>query len=444
MGNQASKLDESARLRSRTHRTGLLVLACGLAAAAALVLGAWQPDPSSGSPLADGHEPRPSGALAGDRDPASDDRQDPDDRVAEPSRTIVWLRGLDRDEALAVQELLAHLPSTTLRGDVIGLRSVADAAGGVVLVLTDGFRIPMSVLFIDPATFTEVVHQDDAGAAPLATLERRQAVLSQSAARIRDVGVGGQLTLMGTDGELQVTVTAIIDDQWTRRSEIVLHADDADALGMGDGFHTVGIVHDEGPTATRRMLGHVEELIGHHPTSAVDESDSQPSPQIVLSLIEVKQRFGEFAYRPRAGTRDIDIDPEFVDEMIVTVMVPVVGEVRCHRDIIDDLTAVLDAIVAAGLDDWIDPSRYAGCHYPRRISPDRARLSHHSWGIAIDLNVDLSLPGLGPKPPEAIIEIFGRHGFRWGGDFSQPDNHHWEWVGTDATHRPHRRLPPPR
>lgn len=444
MGNQASKLNESPPLRSRTHRTGLLVLAGGLVAAAALVLGAWQPDPSSGSPLADGHEPRSLGSPAADRETASDDTHGTDDLVAEPSRTIVWLRGLDRDEAHAIQESLADHPSTMLRGDVVGIRSVADAAGDVVLLLSDGFRIPMSVLFIDPATFTEVVHQGDAGAAPLVTLERGQAVLSQSAARLRDVGVGGQLSLIGTDGELRVTVTAIIDDPWTRRNEMVLHAGDADALGMDDGFHTVGIVRDDDPTATRRILDRVGALIGRHPTSAVDESDRQPSPHIVLSLIEVKQRFGEFAYRPRAGTRDIDIDPEFVDEMIVTVVVAVVGEVRCHRDIIDDLSAALDAIVAAGLDDWIDPSRYAGCHYPRRISPDRARLSHHSWGIAIDLNVDLSLPGLGPEPPEAIIDIFGRHGFRWGGDFSQPDNHHWEWVGTDATHRPRRPLPPHR
>lgn len=34
-----------------------------------------------------------------------------------------------------------------------------------------------------------------------------------------------------------------------------------------------------------------------------------------------------------------------------------------------------------------------------------------------------------------MIEIFGRHGFRWGGDFTTPDNHHWEWVGVRATER---------
>ena len=72
----------------------------------------------------------------------------------------------------------------------------------------------------------------------------------------------------------------------------------------------------------------------------------------------------------------------------------------------------------------------AGCFHPRRIAYGRENLSRHAWGIAIDLNVDFSQPGAGPVPPQEFIEIWGRHGFRWGGDFTTPDNHHFEWVGT--------------
>lgn len=81
---------------------------------------------------------------------------------------------------------------------------------------------------------------------------------------------------------------------------------------------------------------------------------------------------------------------------------------------------------------------YGGCYHPRLISADRDRLSRHSWGIAIDLNVDLSQPGLGPPPPPEVVEILGRHGFRWGGDFLHADNHHFEWIGEEATRRPER------
>lgn len=29
----------------------------------------------------------------------------------------------------------------------------------------------------------------------------------------------------------------------------------------------------------------------------------------------------------------------------------------------------------------------------------------------------------------AHLAAFEEHGFRWGGDFLTPDNHHLEWVG---------------
>ncbi|MGI8575156.1 MAG: M15 family metallopeptidase [Egibacteraceae bacterium] len=108
---------------------------------------------------------------------------------------------------------------------------------------------------------------------------------------------------------------------------------------------------------------------------------------------------------------------------------PLLGTVRCHRDILPDMRAALRQVAEAGLSDEIDPGRYAGCFYPRRISTAAAQLSRHSWGIALDINVDLSLEAGGERPHPEIIAAFARHGFRWGGDFIVPDNHHFEWIG---------------
>src|SRR5690606_7173663 len=79
--------------------------------------------------------------------------------------------------------------------------------------------------------------------------------------------------------------------------------------------------------------------------------------------------------------------------------------------------------------------RYGGCFAARTIDPDGDRLSRHAWGVAIDINVDMSRPDLGPIPPPSVRDIFAAHGFRWGGDFRTPDNHHFEWVGQSATDR---------
>lgn len=159
------------------------------------------------------------------------------------------------------------------------------------------------------------------------------------------------------------------------------------------------------------------------------EDDGRRRGPLVLSLPEVKRRFGEFAFRPRSGTREVDLEPGFRDEHIVTVEVPLLGNVTCHEAIVDDLRAALRTVVDAGLVSEIDPSRYGGCFYPRRISVADDGLSRHSWGIAIDINVDLSHPDLGPPPHPDVVAAFEAHGFRWGGDFLHPDNHHFEWVG---------------
>jgi hypothetical protein len=223
-----------------------------------------------------------------------------------------------------------------------------------------------------------------------------------------------------------------------RRAEVIAHRDDADALGLGpEGSLVVrhGLALDEIP----RLAEALEALGPDGETARVSGAgvdDGRHTAPLVLSLGEIKARFGEFAYRPRNGVREIDVDPAWVDAHIIEASIPVLGTVRCHRAIVDDLRAAIEEVVAADLEEHLAPRRYGGCHYARRIHPDTDRLSSHSWGIAIDINVDLDHPGLGPVPPDAMIEIFARHGFRWGGDFTQPDNHHYEWIGPAAVQRP--------
>jgi hypothetical protein len=159
---------------------------------------------------------------------------------------------------------------------------------------------------------------------------------------------------------------------------------------------------------------------------------------LVLDTLTLKERFGEFAFRLVLDQREVVVDPAYVDATMVEERMPVIGTVRCHRAIMDDLRAAVDELIAAGHADWLSPRRYSGCFYPRRIGFGRENLSRHTWGIAIDLNVDFSLPGAGPEAPDDLVAIMGRHGFRWGGDFSTPDNHHFEWVGEAATVRPDR------
>jgi hypothetical protein len=340
------------------------------------------------------------------------------------------------------------LAVTVSRSDTVGLLGSRTADGTPRDELRDGFRIPVGVSAIDPSATAATLALE--GADPelldvVAGLEPGQALLTASSAEVRGLDIGGRLDL---DGVVDLVVVGVVPDDAAGRTEIMVHREHAEPLGMRPG-RSLTVRHEVSSGAPTGELIAAIEVLAPDPddvritdvaAEAIEreEADREASPArapLVLGLPELKATFGEFAYRPRSGVREIDIDPAFVDANMVTRRVPLLGNVTCHRAIIDDVAAALDELVEAGLGSWVNPAQYGGCFHARRIGTDRDRLSSHSWGAAIDINVDLSLPGLGPVPPDEMITIFGRNGFRWGGDFTTPDNHHWEWVGERATER---------
>jgi hypothetical protein len=255
-----------------------------------------------------------------------------------------------------------------------------------------------------------------------------QVLLSATAARLRGVGRGGRIDVGGAIG---LEVAGVVTDRSARGSELVVHLDDADGIGLGR-RESLLVRHDV------VLAEAIRDLVADTEDERLALRHDGEGPRLVLSQAELKDRFGEFAFRLVLNQREVDVARAFVAEHITIERMPVLGNVRCHRLIMDDLRAALEEVVDAGLEDWISPRRYGGCYHPRRIGFGRENLSRHAWGIAIDLNVDFALPGAGPVPPDAFIAIMGRHGFRWGGDFSAPDNHHFEWVGESALVRPVR------
>ncbi|MGA0830627.1 MAG: M15 family metallopeptidase [Nitriliruptoraceae bacterium] len=342
-----------------------------------------------------------------------------------------------------------------LRSDTLGLTEAVAADGGVVERHTGGWRVPVSVTALDPPHHARVVGADEAGAAALAALAPGAVLLSESGAGLRGVGVGATVTIAGRldlSRALTLTVAGVVPDGLVNGAELAVHLDDADALGL-DTRESLLVRHrddgerPDGTTAGARMAEDLEALwltVGRT-DEEVDDAELRAralgvdsGPRLILGATEVKERFGEFAYRPTPNVREVDVERAWLEENLRTVRLPVIGAVNCHRLILDDLAAAVDDLVAAGYSEWLSPRRYAGCWYPRRIMTGRAALSRHTWGIAIDLNVDMSAPGLGAEPPDELIAIMGRHGFRWGGDFTTPDNHHWEWLGAAAAERPER------
>jgi hypothetical protein len=103
--------------------------------------------------------------------------------------------------------------------------------------------------------------------------------------------------------------------------------------------------------------------------------------------------------------------------------------VTCHRALLPQLRGALRELIARGLGHTVDRAQYAGCYTPRFIDRDpEGRLSHHSWGIALDLNAGENTFGGDSRQNEELVEVMTSWGFTWGGGWLVPDPMHFEWL----------------
>jgi hypothetical protein len=109
-----------------------------------------------------------------------------------------------------------------------------------------------------------------------------------------------------------------------------------------------------------------------------------------------------------------------------TVAITTVGGVDTA---LEAVSAELDALPDAQMH-LLMPS--AGTYVCRDVAGSTAR-SMHAWGAAIDLNADAaeywrwSRAGWHNRVPIAVVRIFERHGFIWGGRWDHYDTMHFEY-----------------
>lgn len=110
-----------------------------------------------------------------------------------------------------------------------------------------------------------------------------------------------------------------------------------------------------------------------------------------------------------------------------------VTRIQCHQLIAEQLTAALRDILAHyGYEKLVELGidLYGGCFNYRFMRGSAEKLSHHSWGVAIDLDPERNLLGETAKTarfarPEykAMIDIFYKHGF-----FSLGREKNYDWM----------------
>ncbi len=294
-----------------------------------------------------------------------------------------------------------------------------NAAGQIIDETKPGFVIPVELHAIDPADHQRFVPSDVYFL--LADLAPDQVILGRSSARFHRLGPGGTLTL--EDGTT-LTVAGVVDDEWVGAAELVTTS--PDAITLGADRERYAVVRFEGDRealepATVVLTDKSVRVWGEGEVDMFRHADA------VQSQIRIKERFGEFSYRPLGG-QSVEIDPEWVAANIVMVRLPLIGSITCHRDFAALLRQVMDELESGGNGRIINSGSDNGCWNARFIA-GRRDLSRHAWGIAADINWGNPHDSLRSPVAPALLAATSAAGITSGHEWVNPDPGHFEWYG---------------
>ncbi|MGH2725299.1 MAG: M15 family metallopeptidase [Actinomycetota bacterium] len=384
-------------------RTGLVAAAlAGALAGAAIMLTL----PVPGVPLEPVSPPQPpAGAVRG----------------AAPVPTLLaWTPGgLPGGFADAVRRLPGVRAAAEVRSGTAWLSAWRDRSGQTQRP-PKGFQVPVEVAAVQPAGYTAFVPPADRAA--IEALAGGGVLLGETSAGLRGMGSGGTLRF----GPRSLRVEGVIADELVGAHEVVVSARTGARLGVTSPPYLL-VLPREGasPRAIERGVRRSVPPGTRIRVRAPGETPVFRHGDAVLPPVRLKALFGEFPARPD-GDGTITPDPAWVRANIRTARVPILGEIHCHRRIIPLFRAALAELARRGLGNLIQG--YAGCFSPRfaNFNPTSG-LSHHSWGVAFDINAAQNPLGAEPTMDPRMVEVMRRWGFTWGGLWLVPDGMHFEF-----------------
>jgi hypothetical protein len=280
----------------------------------------------------------------------------------------------------------------------------------------------MNIAAVDPATYRNYT--------PAESAEFQEAWDRVAAGQVslapslsRRVARKKKLLRLGSGRDAPRVPIGVLNAQQIPQVDAVVNQQVGEALGMKPGNALVVATYPlRSPQSVRTPM---EKIAGRTASVQILGPDLDTSVQQTAYLVgSVGSAVGIFNYTVIGGGR-IAPDPAWVAAHIVTGTVPILGAVTCNRRIFPQLEAALREVVARGLADKIHPGEYAGCYYPRFIA-GTTRLSNHSFGLALDLNVPGNQRGTVGEMDRDVVQIFEKWGFTWGGHWRYTDPMHFE------------------
>jgi hypothetical protein len=369
-----------------------------------------------------------SGGTAGPSTSAPPTSIAPPDSSTPPDTVAAWLAwmpgGFPEPFRHQIPSASGITKDVIVEGDTLWMTASHDTNDDVIDQPPSPYKIPIDSFAVDPngyAPFLPAGQRDPI----VRALRQGEAVLGESSAKLRRIGVGGTMSF----GDVTVTVGAIAPDDAIGWSELLVNPHVGHRLGIEHERYLLAFADDSMTLA--RFTSDVRSLIPA-------DSDLRTVPPGGTRYVRVasgvnppvvfKQVFGEFDAYPRSDDPAfLNMDHAWYEEHIQTRDVPVFTEpVTCNRALFPALIGALKDVQAAGLAGEIHT--YSGCYAARTVARSpTAPPSNHAYGAAIDINAPENPYGATPTMDPRIVKIFERWGFIWGGRFLIPDGMHFEY-----------------
>jgi hypothetical protein len=347
-----------------------------------------------------------------------------------PATFLAWVpSGLPDGFALQAAGLGGVVGETTVAEDNVWLRRSWSSYGAVVDAPPAPFAVPIDAIGVDPATFAGFLPPEDRSVA--ASLAIGEGVLGTTSAKLRGLGPGSTLEF---SGGVRVRIAAVLPDQVVGASELMVSRQTGVAIGIHrDRYLLLQVSPGAGSSPgalTKRLRALLPTSLGIDRRVQVRAPGDTPylrAGDAVMPPVLLKSLFGEFAARPAPGNPGyLQIQPSWEHTHLVTAPVPLLGQVTCNRALIPQLRGAMAELRRRGLGSLV--RSYDGCFAPRFINRDpSAMISHHAWGVAIDLNAATNVYGTPPHQDPRLVRVMQRWGFTWGGSFIVPDGNHFEY-----------------
>ena len=341
-----------------------------------------------------------------------------------PEAFLVWTSGgMPAGFQQDLRRLEGITRSVVVASDNAWLDRSWSEQGEVIDDPPKGFAFPLEVAAVEPRDFARFLPPADASVA--LALGDGQGILGESSARLRGLVPGAVMRF----GDVRIEVAAILSDELVGANELMVSREVGRSIGVTQDRYAL-VVPDEVRTVAK-VEGLLDPILPDDPPSKVRAPGDTPyfrQGDAVLPPVRIKLLFGEFAARPALDQPGfITIDPAWLRRNIDARPVPLLGSVTCHVALFPQIRGVVRELIDRGLEHTV--KSFSGCFSPRHINRiPSAGLSHHSWGIALDLNVQQgNLFGQTPHQDPRLVGVFERWGFVWGGTFIVPDGMHFEY-----------------